>query len=1014
MVNNARILHLEDDKDDADLYQLLLNRIADQYGGPRFSFTWAPSLEEAMRHVEAESYDAVLCDYQVGNETGIDFLTWFRSRHTHLPFIFLTGHGDEMVAREAFMSGATDYFVKDTGLMGPERLYNALMHHMRHHENGRRKKLFQDTLDHLRTQSVSLLESMNDAVLVIDVGTYEVLYANEAASSNFGSGIVGARCHEALHGVPAPCDGCRMEQVRSRIDVMHYERHNELHDRHYRVIDKKVTWIDGSEAIFKLCTDITEETRNKEKIRRLERLDGALSAVVRMFAREGAGMPKERVLPLLGRALGAQRVTLFYLEGHTLRARHEWCGEGTRAVKDERGQIPLERLEATISCLEGGIPVLLNARSEALSDVAAEQARIPGRDTGSIAMIPLLDASMTLLGAICLEGDETTFEEDELSLLTSIADLLTVSYKNSDELNDLRTYRTFIENTGTAIVVLDEDMTVLLANREFERLSGRSKDALVGQARFSEFISPSDTWRIERYHLSRRRGGTAPHAYQFTFVDANGTERRVLATVGLIPHTPRSIVSLIDVSMQDKLLSAVDRSENEKRRILDALSEHIIYYSPEHRIRWANRAAREDLGVPMEELRGNRCHAIRFGSEEPCPGCPVRRCIETGVHQEEETAPRNGRIYHVRADPIYHEGVFLGVVEIAQDVTEKRQLQHDLERSEDWLRTTLRSIGDAVIVTDTDARIVFMNPVAASLTRWTANDALGRPLEEVFDIASEVTGRRPENPAMRALRHGTVVGLANHTILIARDGTRLPIEDSASPICDADGTVHGVVLVFRDATEKREAFQRLERQREELSAFAHTVAHEMKSHITVIDGYADILREDSVASPYLDSIKSRVGMMRSYISTQLQLADAGLIVGDPVDVDLDMVVSSLSSQYDMTVEHAGLPTIKGERQKIRQLFNILLDNARRHGGARTVTITARDEGDRCTITITDDGRGIPEGHLDRVFDLGFSTGSTGFGLAIAKKIVDAHNGSIDVSSAPGRGATFELTLPYDR
>jgi PAS domain S-box-containing protein len=504
-----------------------------------------------------------------------------------------------------------------------------------------------------------------------------------------------------------------------------------------------------------------------------------------------------------------------------------------------------------------------------------------------------------------------------------------------------------------------------------------------------------------------------PHAYQFTFVDVDGTERRVLATVGLIPHTSRSIVSLIDVSMQDKLLSAFDRSENEKRRILDALSEHIIYYSPEHRIRWANRAAREDLGVPLEELRGNRCHAIRFGSEEPCPGCPVRRCIETGVHQEEETAPRNGRTYHVRADPIYHEGAFLGVVEIAQDVTETRQLQRDLERSEDWLRTTLTSIGDAVIVTDTDARIVFMNPVAASLTGWTATDAFGRPLEEVFDIASEVTGRRPENPAMRALRHGTVVGLANHTMLIARDGTRIPIEDSASPICDADGSVHGVVLVFRDATEKREAFLRLERQKEELSSFAHTVAHEMKSHITVIDGYADILKDENITSPYLDSIKSRAGMMRSYIMTQLQLADAGLIVGEPADVSLDTVVSSLSSQYDMNVVHANLPTIKGERQKIRQLFNILIDNARRHGKARTVTITARDEEDRCSITVTDDGRGIPESHLDRIFDLGFSTGSTGFGLAIAKKIVDAHNGSIDVFSVPGTGTTFKLTLPYE-
>ncbi|RZN44949.1 response regulator, partial [archaeon] len=146
MVDRVHVLHLEDDNDDAELYHLLLARIADQYDGPHLEFTLASSVDEAMRHVEEQDFDAVLCDYQVGGETGIEFLEWFRQRHAHLPFIFLTGHGDEMVAREAFMGGATDYFVKDTGLMGPERLYNALIHHAKNHENGRRKKMFKDTL----------------------------------------------------------------------------------------------------------------------------------------------------------------------------------------------------------------------------------------------------------------------------------------------------------------------------------------------------------------------------------------------------------------------------------------------------------------------------------------------------------------------------------------------------------------------------------------------------------------------------------------------------------------------------------------------------------------------------------------------------------------------------------------------------------------------------------------------------------------------------------------------------
>ncbi|RZN45245.1 PAS domain-containing sensor histidine kinase, partial [archaeon] len=464
----------------------------------------------------------------------------------------------------------------------------------------------------------------------------------------------------------------------------------------------------------------------------------------------------------------------------------------------------------------------------------------------------------------------------------------------------------------------------------------------------------------------------------------------------------------------DTLLSAMDRAENEKRRILDALTEQVISYSPEHRIRWANSAACADIGAPLEELKGNRCYAVRYGKDEPCPACPVLRCIETGTHQEAEVRRRDDLIHHVRADPIYHNGSLVGVVEIVQDVTEQRRLHHELEQSEEWLRTTLTSIGDAVIVTDTEARVVFMNPVASSLTKWKNDDAFGRPLEDVFDIVSEATGRRSENPAARALRKGTVVGLANHTILIARDGSKTPIEDSASPILGHDGAVHGVVLVFRDASEKRESFLRLERQKEELSAFAHTVAHEMKSHITVIDGYAHILREEGVSSPYLDSINERADKMRSYITTHLQLADAGLLIGEPAEIDLNRVVESVSKQYDMAIEHETLPHIKGEPQKISQLFNILLDNAQRHGGADKVSITAHDRGESCVFCVTDDGKGIPDEHIGSVFDIGFSTGSTGFGLAIAKKVVEAHGGSIRVSSTPGEGTTFEFSLPYEQ
>jgi PAS domain S-box-containing protein len=122
-----------------------------------------------------------------------------------------------------------------------------------------------------------------------------------------------------------------------------------------------------------------------------------------------------------------------------------------------------------------------------------------------------------------------------------------------------------------------------------------------------------------------------------------------------------------------------------------------------------------------------------------------------------------------------------------------------------WLTTTLQSIGDAVIATDTAGRVTFMNPVAEGLTGWTEADGRGRPLQDVFPIFSEETRRAVESPVVKVLREGTVVALANHTVLRSKSGREMPIDDSAAPIRDAEGTLFGVVLVFRDATSEKRA-----------------------------------------------------------------------------------------------------------------------------------------------------------------------------------------------------------------
>jgi PAS domain S-box-containing protein len=148
--------------------------------------------------------------------------------------------------------------------------------------------------------------------------------------------------------------------------------------------------------------------------------------------------------------------------------------------------------------------------------------------------------------------------------------------------------------------------------------------------------------------------------------------------------------------------------------------------------------------------------------------------------------------------------------------TEKSEAKEQEQRER--FRVTLASIGDAVIATDVMGRVNFMNPIAESLTGWKDAEASGRPLTEVFKIVNEQTRAQAENPALRAIKEGAIFGLANHTLLIAKDGTEIPIDDSGAPIKTAEGKMLGAALIFRDVTERKLAEDALHAKDAELEA----------------------------------------------------------------------------------------------------------------------------------------------------------------------------------------------------
>lgn len=199
--------------------------------------------------------------------------------------------------------------------------------------------------------------------------------------------------------------------------------------------------------------------------------------------------------------------------------------------------------------------------------------------------------------------------------------------------------------------------------------------------------------------------------------------------------------------------------------------------------------------------------------------------------------------------------------------TTNRQLERaniTLRESEDSLAVTLNSIGDAVIATDAEARVTRLNPVAEKLTGWTRAESSGRPVDEIFHIINQETRQPSKIPVMETLAHGTIQGLANHTVLIARDGSECAIADSCAPIRDRDGQVVGAVLVFRDVTDEYVAQQALRDSSAQIQAILNTV----------VDGVVTLHALGGI----LETVNPAAERMFGYTAAELKGQDFSLLI----------------------------------------------------------------------------------------------------------------------------------------
>jgi PAS domain S-box-containing protein len=495
-------------------------------------------------------------------------------------------------------------------------------------------------------------------------------------------------------------------------------------------------------------------------------------------------------------------------------------------------------------------------------------------------------------------------------------------------------------------------------------------------------------------------------------------------------------------------LTKLEAVETRIRSIIENILDGMIALDHEGVIRSINPAAEKMFGYSEQEMVGYKLTKFvpKVYGDNP-DAKPLACAWEQIAKRTGSTILALGRTRKLVSFPVEMSLSQMQVddkklfVAMVRDVTERRRFEKEIAAEKESLAVTLRSIGDGVITTDVHGRIIILNNEAERLTGWTSQEAIGQPLKTVFNVAVDLAAQaRIPRSAYRNEVQSILLGLAENATLTSRDGTERIVEQSASPIRDNKNEVAGVVLVFRDITQRQrdEAERRKAETLEQLGLLAGGIAHDFNNLLTAIIGNISLasllLPPDAEMTTRLVDAKNASMRARDLAQQLLTFARGGApikkttsigkLIRDTVGFSLRGSHSRSEFQFGADLWPAEIDP--GQISQVIANLAVNADQAMPNGGtlhvvcenfrytsASTPVIPDLLPGDYIRISIRDEGVGIPEQYVKRIFDPYFTTKpkGNGLGLATAYSIIKNHNGLITVESQVHFGSTFTVYLP---
>jgi len=508
-----------------------------------------------------------------------------------------------------------------------------------------------------------------------------------------------------------------------------------------------------------------------------------------------------------------------------------------------------------------------------------------------------------------------------------------------------------------------------------------------------------------------------------------------------------------DMDKNRLMLSEAEKiiqSEAQKAAILNGITTNLAFVNEKLEILWANKAAADSVGKTLSEMIGKKCHELWADPQTPCEDCPTNKAFKTRRTEHLIVKTPDGRVWDEKGEPVFDEnGVFLGVLEIAHDITAQIRAEEALKKSEQKVKELFDSITDLIYIQDLEGRFLSFNPAMEKLLGYEKDEIIGR---KASDMMNPKWGALFESEYLEVLKkRGFQEGTS---VYYRKDGRKLYLEyrsklvkpEEGEPLITGMG--RDVTSRIEDAREKKRLQEQLlhSRKMEAVATLSGGIAHDYNNLLSIIMGNLSLAKDEtkpgSELAGFLEEITNASYKLRDLTHELMTLSRGGAPVKKTASLKdlLQGVSEAVSRECGISIKESisrDLWPVPHDANKMGVVLRNVLNNAveaMTSDGIVTITaenLRAEDESaamafgplkgvDCVHISIEDQGKGIPSENLGKIFDPYFSTKrmgvqkGMGLGLAISYAIVQKHSGHIAIDSSPGAGTKVHIYLPAER